>query len=95
MTDGRWTLDRAQIGEDPVPIPLQPFEGARILSQRISKQDIDKFGATARCQGCNAIKDNTRAQVQSGRCRERVESCFRITPQGAERLDRNDQRGDG
>ena len=67
------------------------FEGARIQRERITKQDIEKFGATVGCQGCNAIKDNKRAQAHSDRCRERIERCLRITPQGAERLDRRNE----
>ena len=29
--------------------------------ERITKQDIDEFGATVGCPGCNAVKDNKRA----------------------------------
>ena len=72
-------------------MPPLPFEGARIQRERITKQDIVKFGATVGCQGCNAIKDNKRAQAHSDRCRERVERCLRITPQGAERMHRRNE----
>ena len=60
MTDGRWTVDRTEVREDPIPIPPLPFEGARIQRESITKQDkdIEKFGATVGCQGCNAIRDN-------------------------------------
>ena len=67
------------------------FEGARMQRESITKQDIEKFGATVRCQVCNAIKDNKRAQAHSDRCRERIERCLRVTPQGAERLDRRNE----
>ena len=76
---------------DPIPIPPLPFEGARVQRERITKQDIDEFGATIGCPGCNAIKDNKRAQVHSDRCRKRIEECLRNTPHGAERLDRRDE----
>ena len=46
MTDGRWTVDTPKIRVDPIPIPPLPFEGARIQRERITKQDIDEFGAT-------------------------------------------------
>ena len=72
---------------DPIPIPLLPFEGARIQRERITKQDIDEFGATTGCPGCNAIKDNKRTQAHSDRCRRSL----RITPHGAERLDRRNE----
>ena len=91
MTDGRWTVDRPQVRVDPIPIPPLPFEGARVQRERITKQDIDEFGATIGCPGCNAIKDNKRAQAHSDRCRKRIEECFRNTPHGAERLDRRDE----
>ena len=87
----RWTVDRPEIRVDPIPIlPLQ-LEGARIQRERITKEDIDEFGATVGCPGCSAIKDNTRAQAQSNRCRVRLEGCLRITPQGAERLERRNE----
>ena len=65
-----------------------PFEGARVQRERITKQDIDEFGATVGCPGCNAFRDNKRAQAHSDRCRMRIEECLRNTPHGAERLDR-------
>ena len=88
---GRWTVHRPQIREDPVPPPPLPFEGARVQMKRITKQDIEEFGVTVECQVCNAIKDNKRAQAYSDRCRERIERCLRVTPQGAERLDRRNE----
>ena len=91
MTDGRWTVDRPEVHVDPIPIPPLPFEGARIQRERITKKDIDEFGATVGCPGCNAIKDNKRAQAHSDRCRRRIEECLRKTPHGAESLDRRDE----
>ena len=91
MTDGRWTVDRPEVQVDPIPIPPLPFEGVRIQRERITKQDIDEFGATIGCQGCNAIKNNKRAQAHSDRCRKRIEECLRNTPHGTERLDRRDE----
>ena len=58
MTDGRWTVDRPEIRVDPIPNPPLPYEGARIKRERITKKDIDEFGATVGCPGCNAVKDN-------------------------------------
>ena len=52
---------------------------------------FDEFGATVGCPGCNAIKDNKRAQAHSDRCKKRIEECLRNTPHGAERLDRRDE----
>ena len=45
--------DDAEVRVDPIPIPLLPFEGARIQRERITKQDNDEFGATIGCPGCN------------------------------------------
>ena len=61
MTDGKWTVDRPEVRVDPIPIPPFPFEGARIQRERITKQDIDEFGATIGCPGCNAIKDKQKS----------------------------------
>ena len=91
MTDGKWKADRPEVRVDPIPIPPLPFEGARIRRERITKKDIDEFGATVGCQGCNAIKDNKRAQAHSDRCTMRIEECLRTTPHGAERLDRRNE----
>ena len=91
MTDGKWTVDRPEVRVDPIPIPPLPFEGARIQRERITKQDIDEFGATIGCPVCNAIRDNERAQAHSDRCRKRIEECLRTTPHGAERLDRRNE----
>ena len=91
MTDGKWTVDRPAVRVDPIPIPPLPFEGARVQMERITKQDIDESGATIGCPGCNAIKDNKRAQAHSGRCRTQIEECLRTTPHGAERLDRRNE----
>ena len=109
MTDGKWTVDRPEVRVDPIPIPPLPFEGARIQRERITKKDIDAKAAmpskttkeqssergigTIGCQGCNAIKDNKRAQAHSDRCRLRIEECLRNTPHGAERLDRRVPEG--
>ena len=86
MTDGRWTVDGPEIRVDPIPVPPSPFEGASIKRERITKQGIDEFGATIGCPGCNAIKDNKRAQAHSDRCRVRIEECLRITPHGAKEI---------
>ena len=90
MTGGKWTVDRPEVRVDPIPIPPLPFEGARIQRERITKRDSE-FGATSGCPGCNAIKDNKRAQAHSDRCRMRIEEGLRTTPHGAERLDRRNE----
>ena len=74
-TDGKWAVDRPEVRVDPIPIPPLPFEGARIHRERITTQDIDEFGATVGCPGCNATKDNKMAH--SDRCRRRIEECLR------------------
>ena len=91
MTDEMWTVDRPEVRVDPIPILPLPFEGARIQRERITKQDINEFGTTIGCPGCNAIKDNKRAQAHSDRCRTRIKECVRTTPHGPERLDRRNE----
>ena len=89
MEDGQLTGQKFEW--NPIPIPPPPFNGVRIQRERITKQDIDEFGATIGCQGCNAIKDNRRAQAHSDRCRKRIEESLRNTPHGADRLNRRDE----
>ena len=91
MTDGKWTVDGPEARVDPITIPPMPFEEARIWRERVTKQDIDEFGATSGCPGCNAIKDNKRAQAHSDRCRTRIGECLRTAPHGAQRLDRRNE----
>ena len=71
MVDGQLTHQKGQSGSNP--IPPSPFDGARVQRERITKQDIDEFGATIGCPGCNAIRDNKRSQAHSDRCRRRIE----------------------
>ena len=91
MADGRWTVDRPDIRTGPIPIPPLPFEGARLPRERITKQDKVEVRATVGCPGCNAIKDNRRAQAHSDRCSVRIEGCLRIAQRGAARLDRRNE----
>ena len=72
-TNGRWTVDRPEAQVDPIPIPPLPFEGVRVQRERTTKQNINEFGATIGCPGCNAIRDNKRTQAHSDRCRMRIE----------------------
>ena len=76
---------------DVIPLPPLPFDGARVQRERITKQDIDQFGATIGCPGCNAIRDKKRRQAHSDRCRRRIEENLRKTPHGAERLNRREE----
>ena len=80
-------MDRPETRVDPIP-PHHCHLKEHESSESITKQNIDEFGAIVGCPGCSAIKDNMRAQAHSYRCRVRNEECLRITPQGAERLDR-------
>ena len=56
-----------------------------------TKKIVDEFDATIRRQGCNAFKDNARAQARSEQCRRRIEERFRNTPQGEKGLDRRNE----
>ena len=58
------------------PILPLPLAGAPVQRERITKQDIDEFGTAV---------DIQRAPDRRGRCR------LRVTPQGAERLDRSSE----
>ena len=59
--------------------------------ERITRTDIQTFGTTAGCPGCNAIRFGKRAQAHSGPCRARIEECVKTTPGGAERPDRRSE----
>ena len=91
MTDGRWAVDMPEVQVEVIPLPPLPFDGLRVQRERITKQDIDEFGATVGCPGCNAIRDNKRRQAHSDRCRRRIEESLKKTPHGAERLNRREE----
>ena len=61
-TDGKWTVDRPEVRVHPIPIPPLPFDGARCQRERVTKQDIDAFGATIGCPGCNAITNDIQCE---------------------------------
>ena len=65
IADGKWTVDRPTTQNDPLPPPPVPFEGARVQRERITRTDIEAFGTTAGCPGCNAIRSGKRAQAHS------------------------------
>ena len=46
LVKDRRQMDRPEIRVDPIPIPPLSFEGARMQRRRITKQNIEEFGAT-------------------------------------------------
>ena len=66
LENDRRGVDSGQSGSSSGPCPKSlrcHFEGARIQRERITKPDIEEFGATIGRPGCSAIKDNKRAQA--------------------------------
>ena len=61
---------------------------ARVQGERITRADIEAFGTTAGCLGCNAVRSGQRAQAHSDPCPVRIEERLKPTPEGAQRLDR-------
>ena len=55
---------------------------------RITRAEIEAFGTTAECPSCDAIRSGKR--THSDPCR-RIEECLKMTPEGAERLDRRSE----
>ena len=88
----RWQVTRCLLlSQDRAGTTFIVNELCQKMSNPNTKKNIDEFGATIRCQGCNALKDNARAQARSERCRMRMEERLRNTPEGAERLDRRSE----
>ena len=65
ISDCKWNVDRRATQIDPLPPPQVSFEGARVHRERITRTDVEIFGATAGCPGCNAIRFGERAQAHS------------------------------
>ena len=76
---------------DPLPPPPVPFEGARVQRDRVTITDIEAFGTTAGCPGCNAIRSGKRALAHSDPCSDSIKECLKTTPEGGERLDRRSE----
>ena len=78
-----------------VHFTLAQYEWARsqheFRGEEITKQDIDEFGATVGCWLQRNQRQLKGAQARSDRCRVRIEQGLRITPQGAEGLDRRSE----
>ena len=91
LVDGECIVDRPMTQINPLPPPALPFEGARVQRERMTMTDMEAFGTTAGCPGCNAIRSGKRAQAHSDPCRARIEECLKTTPEGAERLDRRSE----
>lgn len=70
------------------PPPPEDDEPPAMRRARISKEDIERFGATPNCPGCKAIRWGKRPQAHSEACRARIEEQLRMTKEGAERLDK-------
>ena len=84
-------LDRPRMQIDSWPPSPVPFEGARLQRERITRADIEAFGTNAGCPGCNVIRSGKRAQAHSDPCRVRIEERLKMTPEGAERLERRSE----
>ena len=56
IAGGKWIVDRPATQIDPLPPPSEPFEGARVQRERITRTDIEAFGTTSGCPGCNGIR---------------------------------------
>ena len=91
IVDGKWTVERPTIQIDQVPPPPVPFQKAQMPRERITRADIEAFGTTAGCPGCNAIRSGKRAQAHADPCRVRIEERLKMTPEGAERPDRRSE----
>ena len=73
---------------DPLPPPQVPFEGARVQRENHHRADIEAFGTTAGCLGF--LRSDLESELKPP-CRVRIEERLRMTPEGAERLDRRSE----
>ena len=88
---GNRIVDRPATQTDPLPPPPVPYEEVRVQMERITRTEIETFGTTAGCPGCNAIRSGKSAQAHSDLCRARIEECLKITLEGASRPDRRSE----
>ena len=94
-------------GESPMPIGIKIKEGTgqhdippppirpeiQIRRMQLSKADFAKYGFTPGCQGCRGIQLKVhRALNHTDACRSRVEAAIGEDPEGAARVEKNNQR---
>ena len=79
------SLDEPRAPPPPPPLVDEPPAMRRF---RINKEDIVKFGTTANCPGCTAIRWGKRQQGHSEACRARIEEQLSKTKEGAERIEK-------
>ena len=92
MTDGEWTVDRAEVRVDPVPNPSVAIlrehksTGKESPSQTLTNSE-PRLDAQVAMQSrtTKGHKPLTSAE------RESMNECLKTTPHGAERLDRRDE----
>ena len=84
-----------------VPIKCQPKEGEEESKAethetkrrwKITKEDIETYGATPGCLGCRTMKAGLTRQNHNETCRNRIEVEIKKTEEGRARVDRSNTR---
>ena len=92
MTDGKWTVDRLEAREDPIPILPLPFEGASVQRERITKQDIERSS-----EPLSDVKVATRSKTTRGHrhnqivARNELKDAFESLHNGQKAWDRRNE----
>ena len=68
------------------PMPVPPPEGAVPRRLRIGRKDLDEYGFSVGCQGCDASKAGTAPRAHTEACRERLMEALRNTDDGKKRI---------
>jgi hypothetical protein len=75
----------------PSHVPEPPEIEIKTRRLYIKKADIDKFGFSNGCPGCNAIRRHRAPVNHSEACRERIETMLNQNPDGADRIAKRKQ----
>ena len=59
---------------EPAAPPKVDEEEPRVRRMYIQKKDVEKYGATARCEGCKAAVRGGEARPHTEECRARIEA---------------------
>ena len=90
---------REQMGESGADIPSArvmpdlPGEGAVPRDFKITRNIVDRYGATDGCPGCrHTMRPNTPRRVHNGECRRRMEENMKEDPTARAKIDERDVR---
>ena len=87
-SEGVQNEEHEQFNTSKAPIPVEPVPNVpreeQIRKMYITKKEVEKYGPTTRCPGCNTRGHGNRTHNQE--CRDRMKKAMEMDEQGRKRL---------